>query len=164
MANIPGTPLTGYGVWRHHTLVYNIHHRMLVLGSLVISAVSPRLRRCLSHPSGPIFHPWYIHSWNNIGAENIGVENTSPTRRAFRSRIVRCWHPLGRRAIELGKPPQAGGMCDVPVVYRSTDLSKFQVLTRPSPPGPFGRFRTARLFRKELEFDWRYCFCTVHCQ
>ena len=45
--------------------------------------------------------------------KEIGVGNISP--RAFRRRIVRYWHPLGCRAIELGKPPQ--GVCDVTAAY-----------------------------------------------
>ena len=46
------------------------------------------------------------------GAKNAGVGIMS--RRAFRRRMARSWHPLGRRAIELGQPPQGGGdNCDL---------------------------------------------------
>ena len=38
--------------------------------------------------------------------KKVGVGKISPS--AFRRRIVREWHPLGCRAIELGKPPQEG--------------------------------------------------------
>ena len=58
----------------------------------------------MPHTPGSIFHGRYLHTWNSIGAEKVGVENLS--RRAFRRRIVRYWHPLGCRAIELGKPLQ----------------------------------------------------------
>ena len=53
--------------------------------------------------------PWSITpqlSWNSAGAKRVGVGNVSP--RAFRRRFVRCWHPLGCRAIELGKPRKGG--------------------------------------------------------
>ena len=47
----------------------------------------------------------YPHSsWNSsVGAKKDGVGNVSP--RTFRRRVVRYvnWHPLGCRAIELGK-------------------------------------------------------------
>ena len=39
--------------------------------------------------------------------KSSALESISP--RAFRRRVVRCWHPLGCRAIELGKPPPGGG-------------------------------------------------------
>ena len=43
---------------------------------------------------------------DSVGAKKIGVGNFSAG--AFRRRIVRFWHPLGCRAIELGKQPQGG--------------------------------------------------------
>ena len=70
----------------------------------------------LSYPLGPISLARYLHSWNGVGAEKVAVVNISSG--AFRRRrVVRYWHPLGRRAIELGKPPQGGVMYTV-VVYR----------------------------------------------
>ena len=63
--------------------------------------------RCISHTPGPIF-PCSISPqlercrcqedrlWKHL-AESF-----------FRRRIVRHWHPLSRRVIELGKPPQVG--------------------------------------------------------
>ena len=64
------------------------------------------VRRCTSHPSGLMFHARCVHSWNSLGTKKVGFGTISP--RASRTRIVRCWHPLGRRAIELGRPPQGG--------------------------------------------------------
>ena len=43
---------------------------------------------------------------NSVGAETVGVGNISP--RNCRRRMLRYGHLLGCRAIELGKPPQAG--------------------------------------------------------
>ena len=69
------------------------------------TACTYRVRRqCMSHPPGPIFHARYLHSCNSVGAEKVGVVNIS--WRAFRRRVVRYWHPLRCRAVELGKPPQ----------------------------------------------------------
>ena len=57
-----------------------------------------------------ITHPWIdflcMVDSPHVDAKPVGVRNISP--RAFRRRIVRYWHPLGRRAIELGKPPRGG--------------------------------------------------------
>ena len=55
----------------------------------------------------------YLYSWNSVGVEKDGVGNMSP--RAFRRRIVWYSHPLGRRVIELGNPPQ--GRVIYTVVY-----------------------------------------------
>ena len=41
----------------------------------------------------------------------VGGGNVSPG--AFRRRVVRYWHPLGCRAIELGRPPREGVMYTV---------------------------------------------------
>ena len=87
---------------------------------------------CLSHPlyiycitvyDGVfITPPWGDFPWsispqlgynNSVGAKKVGVRNISS--RAFRRRIVRYWHywhSLGCRAIDLGKPPQGGVICD----------------------------------------------------
>ena len=37
----------------------------------------------------------------SVPKKKVGDGNTLP--RAFRRRIVRCWHPLGCRALEIGK-------------------------------------------------------------
>ena len=54
--------------------------------------------------------PWFDIS--TVGTapatKKIGVGNISPT--GFGRRFVRCWHPLGCREIELGKPPQGGSI------------------------------------------------------
>ena len=55
--------------------------------------------------------PWADFPWSpypHLEYSPSVVGNIS--RRAFRRRIVRYWHPLGCRAIELGKPPQGGVM------------------------------------------------------
>ena len=55
--------------------------------------------------SDQFFHGRYLHSRDIKTVsmpKKVGVRNSSP--RDFRSRIVRYWHPLGCRAIELGKP------------------------------------------------------------
>ena len=50
-------------------------------------------------------------SWNSrAGAEKVGGGNVSP--RASRRRTVRYRHPLGCRAIELGKKRPQGGVID----------------------------------------------------
>ena len=67
------------------------------------------IRRCMTHTPGPVFHARCLHSWNSVRAKQIGIGNISP--RASRRRIVRCWHPLGCRAIELG--PTAPRGCDM---------------------------------------------------
>ena len=70
-------------------------------GVLPYTAVS------ISHPPRPSFPARYLHSWDNsVGAKKVGAGNISP--RAFRRRIVRSSHPLGCRAIELGKSPEEG--------------------------------------------------------
>ena len=62
----------------------------------------------------PISHGRYHHTSTIAGIKQINIGKISP--RAFRRRIVRCWHPLGCRANELGK--NAPGGCDIyPVVY-----------------------------------------------
>ena len=73
------------------------------------TVVVPYTTVCITHPPGPFFHDQHLHSWNSVDAKNVGVGNISP--RALRRRIVRDWHPLGCRAIELGKPPR--GRCDI---------------------------------------------------
>ena len=61
----------------------------------------------LSHPPAPIFRARYLHRWNSAGVpRRSGVGNMSP--RAFRRPIVRYRHPLGCRAIDLGKRSQRG--------------------------------------------------------
>ena len=63
----------------------------------------------------PIFHAGYLYSWNSGGAKEVVVENVSPG--ALRRRIIRYWHPLGCRALDLCKPPQG---CEIQtVVYCS---------------------------------------------
>ena len=57
-----------------------------------------RLRRCISHPGANFLWLIYLHSWISAGSKKVGVGNISP--RAFRRRIVRCWQPLGCRAID----------------------------------------------------------------
>ena len=63
------------------------------------------------------------------GDKKVGDGNISPT--AFRRRIVRYWHPLGCRAIELEKPSYGGVMYTVvygypitqqPVMLREVDM------------------------------------------
>ena len=93
-----------------------------------------RVRRCTPHPSAPIFHARYLHNCNSVRAKKVGVEIISP--RAFRRRIVRYWHwhPLGCRAIGLGKPPQGGMMYTV--VYGMTNTASGMRHT--SQPGLLG--------------------------
>ena len=59
--------------------------------------------RCITPPHGRIFHARYLPSRSRVGANKVGDANIS--LRASRC-IVRCWHPFGSRAIELGRPPQ----------------------------------------------------------
>ena len=55
------------------------------------------------------FLRWDLHTWNRADAKKVCVANN--LARAFRRHIVRYWHywhPLGCRAIDLGKPPEGG--------------------------------------------------------
>ena len=92
------------------------------------------------HPPGSIFYGRYVHSswnswnsWNSVGASKVGVGNIP--LRAFRSRIARywhCWHPLGCRAIELGRPPQG---CLIHTVVVDIDSRNYQICdSSESPP------------------------------
>ena len=65
--------------------------------------VNYRTIRCTPHTPGPIFMV-DISTVGIVSAKTVGVGNISP--RPWRKRIVRYWHPLGCRAIGLGKPPQ----------------------------------------------------------
>ena len=49
----------------------------------------------------------YLHSRISAGAKKVGAGHISP--RAFRTHIVRFWHLLGCRAIEIGTPFPGGG-------------------------------------------------------
>ena len=63
-----------------------------------------RTRRCIiTHPCADF--PCSISpQLERDRCQKVGVGIISP--KAFRRRIVRYWHPLGCRAIGLGKPPQ----------------------------------------------------------
>ena len=50
----------------------------------------------------------YLHSRISAGAKKVGAGHISP--RAFRTHIVRFWHLLGCRAIEIGTPFPGGGV------------------------------------------------------
>ena len=92
----------------YHTITLSHYHTI----TLLISHYHTYHTITLSHPPGPTFRGRCLHyssinswnSWNSVGAEKVGVGKISP--RAFRRHIVRCWHPLGCRAIDLGKLPQ----------------------------------------------------------
>ena len=56
------------------------------------------------------------------GAKTIGVKRISP--RASRKKFGRYWHPLGCRAIELGKQPQEGVMHTVAYGYEKYTSSR----------------------------------------
>ena len=58
------------------------------------------------HPPPGRFHGRYLHSSDRVGAKKVGIGSISP--RAFRRRVVRYWHPVGCRAIKLGKWPPRG--------------------------------------------------------
>ena len=50
--------------------------------------------------------------------KNVGFGSISP--KAFRRRMVRYWHPLGCRAIELEKPPKGGVIYAVRRIWQLT--------------------------------------------
>ena len=95
----------------------------------------------LSYPLGPISHARYLDSsWNSVGAEKVGVVNISSG--AFRRRrVVRYWHPLGRRAIELRKPPQGGFIRYVSPVSEQLSREPRERATPASHSPPRGRRR-----------------------
>ena len=57
---------------------------------------------------GRFFHGRSLHTWNySVGAQNVDV-GKSRRLELFEAVSFGIWHPLGCRAIELGKPPQGG--------------------------------------------------------
>ena len=96
--------------------VSRVHH-LFDTTTIYLYGVYIFVSRCICvSPPEPIFRGRYLHSWDGAGAKKLGVGNISPS--AFRKRIVRYWHPLGCRAIELGKPPPQGGVIYT-VVYKT---------------------------------------------
>ena len=65
------------------------------------------IRRCISHPPGPIFLARYLHSWNSAGVKKSRRWKHLAESFPKMYRIRFCNH-LGCRAIELGKPPHGG--------------------------------------------------------
>ena len=98
--------------------------------STVLSTIACHIRRRISHPSGPTFHARYLHGRNSADAEKVSIGNISPG--ASRRRIVRYWHPLGCRAIELGRPPQGGYDIHAPSYTARAVWSSYQCLQIPS--------------------------------
>ena len=72
--------------------------------SACASGTNTTVHNGVYHIQAPIFDAPYLHRWNRVGANKVGFENISSG--AFRSFTVRCWHPFGCRAIELGRAPQ----------------------------------------------------------
>ena len=71
------------------------------------------MRRCISPlPPGPIFRGRHLHSRNNVGAKKeLALERSRRELSEDVGCVVQFWHPLGYRAIELGKSAPKG--CDV---------------------------------------------------
>ena len=116
----------------------------------------------ITHPSGPIFHARYIHSWNTGSSKKVGVRKI--LSRAFWRRIVRYWQPLGCRPVEVGKPPLGGVTCIVaygtPVPAEAIDSPRrcevpfilcFEALTRQEFNVQYSSSRGYTAFKRGLD-------------
>ena len=88
---------------RCRTAVFTLPRANLSSPVWSVSSCYRILRRCICITTLGRFSTLDIsdNGWNSAGVKELDFGNISPE--AFRRRIVRYWHPLGGRAIDLGE-------------------------------------------------------------